>query len=83
MINVLILERFYTKQEYYIETETDCKYTPEEFKDMYTGENGERELKYLKSLEGDLLADEIKKLENCDDLISFLLENGIYEHVIE
>ena len=71
------------KQEYYIETETDCKYTPEEFKDMYTGENGERELKYLKSLEDDLLADEIKKLENCDDLIVFLLENGIYEHVIE
>lgn len=71
------------KQEYYIETETGCKYTPEEFNAMYTGENGERELKYLKSLEGDLLADEIKKLENCDDLISFLLENGIYEHVIE
>ena len=71
------------KQEYYIETETGFKYTPEEFKDMYTGEYGERELKYLKSLEGDLLADKIKKLENCDDLISFLLENGIYEHVIE
>ena len=71
------------KQEYYIETETGCKYTPEEFKDMYTDENGERELKYLKSLEGDLLADKIKKLENCNDLIVFLLENGIYEHVIE
>ena len=71
------------KQEYYIETETGCKYTPEEFKNMYTGENGERELKYLKSLEGDLLADKIKKLENCNDLIVFLLENGIYEHAIE
>ena len=43
------------KQEYYIETETGCKYTPEEFNAMYTGENGERELKYLKSLEDDLL----------------------------
>ena len=71
------------KQEYYIETETGCKYTPEEFKDMYTGENGERELKYLKTLDGDLLFDEIEKLENCNDLIVFLLENGIYEHVIE
>lgn len=71
------------KQEYYIEIETGCKYTPKEFKNMYTGENGKRELKYLKSLEGDLLADEIKKIKDCDDLIIFLLENGIYEHIIE
>ena len=65
-------------KRFYIETETGVKYTEKEFKIMYTGAAGKRELKYLKSLDGDLNAAKIAKLKTCKDLINYLLDEGIY-----
>ena len=65
-------------KRFYIETETGVKYSEKEFKLMYTGAAGKRELKYLKSLDGDLNAAKIAKLKTCKDLINYLLDEEIY-----
>ncbi len=62
-------------KDFYLDAYNQIRYTPEEFEEMYSGENGMRELRNLQEQteEGDENFELIMGLKDCDDLQDYLL----------
>ena len=65
-------------KDFYLDAYNQIRYTPEEFEEMYSGENGMRELRNLQEQaeEGDENFELIMGLKDCDDLQDYLLNEA-------
>ena len=65
-------------KDFYLDAYNQIRYTPEEFEEMYSGENGIRELRNLQEQaeEGDDNFELIMGLKDCDVLQDYLLNEA-------